>query len=126
MNNFFLGINFEKHISKISIITEKKRNALPALHPFTNQMSPDKMLLKVFIEFQFSYGPLISIFQWRTIDNKINRLHEKALTIVYSNLKAKFECLEIDGTFSIHDQNIKDLAIEIFRTLNGLIPAHNE
>lgn len=57
---FFLELKLEEHISKISIVTDKKRNAL---HRFTNQMSPDKMLLKGFIEFRFSYGPLISIFQ---------------------------------------------------------------
>ena len=50
-----------------------------------------KMLLRVFIESQFSYYPLIWMFYSRTLNNKINRLHEKALRIVYGDYKSRFD-----------------------------------
>ena len=53
--------------------------------------------MKAFMESQFNYCPLIVIFHSRTLNNKINRLYERALRIVYSDYKSLFcELLEID------------------------------
>ena len=74
-------LKFEEHINKICNIVNKKLNAL---HCIGSRMSLDKrkMLLRAFIESQFNYWPLIWMFHLRNLNNKIYRLHEKALTIV--------------------------------------------
>ena len=78
------------------------------------------MLLETFIESQFSYCPLIWMLHLRTMNNKINRLHERSLRIVYSDQSSTFEeLLERDKTFSIHHKNIQSLAIEIYKFVNG-------
>ena len=79
------------------------------------------IVMKTFIESQFNYCPLIWMFHSRTINNKINRLHERALRIVYFDFKSSFEGLLIkDNSFPIHERNIQRLAVEISKFLNGL------
>ena len=80
-----------------------------------------RTVMKTLIESQFNYRPLIWMFHSQTINNKINRLHERALRIVYSDFKSSFEGLLMkDNSFSIHERNIQSLAIEIYKFLNGL------
>ena len=73
-----------------------------------------RIVMKTFIESQFNYYALICMFYSRTINNKINRLHERALRIVYSDFKSSLEGLLMkDNSFSINERNIQRLAIEI-------------
>ena len=59
----------------------------------------------------------------RTMNNKINRLHERSLRIVYSDQSSTFEeLLKRDKTFSIHHKNIQSLATEIYKFVNGISP----
>ena len=63
------------------------------------------------------------MFHSRTLHNKINRLHERALRIVYSDYESWFcELVEKDKSFSIFHKNIQSLAIEIYKFLNNLSP----
>ena len=116
-------LNFENHLSAICNKVSRKINALGRI---VNYMSLEKrrIVMKTFIESQFNYCPLIWMFHSRTINNKINRLHERALRIVYSDFKSFFEGLHMkDNSFSIHERNIQSLAKEIYKFLNGLSPS---
>ena len=68
---------------KRNIVNEK----LNALHRTGSHMSlyKRKMLLRAFIESQFSYCSLIWMFHSRSLNNQMNLLHEKALRIVYGD-----------------------------------------
>ena len=97
-----------------------------ALEGIANYMPPEKrrIVVKTLIESQFSYCPLIWMFHSRTINNKIKRLHERALRIVCSDFQSFFDgVLMKDDSFSIHERNIQSLAIEIYKFLNGLSPS---
>ena len=59
----------------------------------------------------------------RSLNNKFDRLHELSLRIVYSNKSSDFsKLLEKDGSVSIHYQNIRQLATEMFKVSKGLCP----
>ena len=56
----------------------------------------------------------------RTINSKINRLHERCLRIVYNDNKSSFqELLDKDKGVTIHIKNVRELAIEIFKVSNS-------
>ena len=57
------------------------------------------------------------MFHDRRLHNKINRLHERALRIVYKDDLSTFEALlKIDNSVSIHHRNIQSMAIELYKS----------
>ena len=79
-----------------------------------------RTLMKAFIESQFNCCPLAWILRSRTLKNKINHSHEKALRTVYSDYNPSFyELVDKDDTFTIHQKNVQSLATEIYKYLHG-------
>ena len=116
-------INFENHRSAICNKVSRIFNALGRI---ANYMCLEKshFVMKRFIESQFNYCPLIWMFHSQTIINKSNRLHERAVRIVYSDFKSSFEGLLLkENSFSIHERNVQSFAIEIYKFMNGLSPS---
>ena len=73
-----------------------------------------------FFTSQFNYYPLVWMWHNRTINNKINCLHEKCLRIVYNNNKSSFqELLDKDKGVTIHVQNLRALAVELLKVSNN-------
>ena len=72
---------------------------------------------------QFNYCPLVWLCHSRLMNNKINRLDEKCLRIVYSDKTSSFkELLEKDGSVTIHKRNLQVLATEMFKVYRNLSP----
>ena len=60
------------------------------------------------------------MFHGRRISDKINKLHERALRIVYNHTVTSFENLLIkDKSFTIQHQNIQSLAIETYKAIHN-------
>ena len=79
-------------------------------------ISKRRNLMNSFITSQFNYCPLVSMFHSHSINNTINRLHERVLRIVYNDFKSIFkDLLEKDRTVSIHVKNLHKLATEMFK-----------
>ena len=115
-------LNFNEHISKIC---KKVSTKLHALARVSKYMTTHKLriIMKAFIESQFGYCPLIWMFHSRTMNNRINNLHERALRLVYNDSISSFqELLEKDKTVTIHHRNLQKLVTEIYKVKNGLSP----
>ena len=114
------NLKFDKHLSNISSKANKKLSALPRVAEFL-PFKKRRILFKAFIESQFKYCPLVWMFHGRQTNDKINKLHERALRIVYNDTITSFEELLIkDKSFTIHHQNIQSLAIEMYKAVNNL------
>ena len=115
-------LKFDVHINNLC---QKANLKLHALARISNYMTPIKlkMVMKSFILSQFNYCPLVWMFHSREINNRINRIHERALRIAYKDLHSTFqELLSKDGSVSIHHRNIQVLATEIYKFIHGLSP----
>ena len=116
-------LDFNEHISKLC---KKVSTKLHALARVSNFMSQEKLrlVMKAFIESQFSYCPLVWIFNSRTLNNCINRLHERGLRMVYKDYKLTFnELLHKENSFSIYHRNLQRLAMEMYKAYNDLSPS---
>ena len=113
-----LGVNidsklsFEKHLNIICSKARAKINALGKAAPFMN-IEKRRTIMNAFFNSHFIYCLLIWMFHSRLINNKINRLHERCLRIVYSDNRSTFEeLLEKNNTVSVHQRNFQFLATE--------------
>ena len=59
----------------------------------------------------------------RTLNNRINELHKRALSLVYNDFSSSFsELLEKDKSVTIRYRNLQTLAYEIFKVKNNMAP----
>ena len=123
-----LGITVDKNLSfnlHLKALCKKVNQKVSALARIVNILPFQKrhILLKTFIESQFSYCPLIWMFSSRTMNNKINHIHERALRLVYQDYKTSFEdLLKKDNSLTFHHRNIHHVAIEMFKIKHDLSP----
>ena len=77
-------LNFDYHVNTLLKKANKKYHALARV---CNYMDTKKrrVLMKAFITSQFSYCPLVWMFHSRTLNNRINKIHERALRLAYKN-----------------------------------------
>ena len=116
------NLNFREHISKLCKKVSSKLHALARISNFMNQ-DKLRLIMIFFIESQFSYCPLVWMFHSRTLNNRINKLHERGLRLVYKDSHLTFEeLLRKDNSFTIHHRNLQKLATEMFKISNNLAP----
>ena len=82
-------LTFDKHINNLCAKASQKLNALCRVSSFMST-NKKRLVLKAFIGSQFSYCPLIWMNHSRTLNNKINRIHERSLRVVYNDKKTHF------------------------------------
>ena len=71
-------LDLDEHVSHLCQKASQKLNALKRIAPYM-ETSKLRIIMKAFIESQFNYCPLIWMFHSRTVNNRINRIHERAL-----------------------------------------------
>ena len=83
------GLSFDYHISEICKKASRKVCALARVISGMS-LSKKRTLMNAFFKSQFNYCPLIWMYHSRKNNNKINRLHEKCLRIIYNDTRSSF------------------------------------
>ena len=70
-----------------------------------------RVFIKAYFESHFKYCPSVWMFHGRQVNNKMNRLHERASRMIYEHSSSSFDTLlEKAMSFSVHDRNTQQLA----------------
>ena len=112
-------IKFELHAGNICQKVNRKLNALARL---TNYLEPPKrrILMNVLFKTQFNYCPVVWVFRSRSLNNEINRLHERCLRMICNDKRSNFDVLLVkDNSISTHHNNIDSLTVEMYKVVNG-------
>ena len=115
-------LSFEPHFSLVCKKISQKIHALARVSKFISKKKL-RFIVKAFILSQFSYCPLVWMCHSRTLNNKINKLHEMALRLVYDDKQSTCEeLLNIDKSITIHHRNLQVLVTELYKVHYGLAP----
>ena len=92
----FLGATVDNKLSiepHLNLLCKKVIQKLHALGRVSKLTSKKKLrvIMKAFIMSQFRYCPLVWMCHSRTLNNKINKLHERALRLVYDDRQSTFK-----------------------------------
>ena len=115
-------LKFDKHVENICQKASRKLNAPARLVDYMD-LSKRRVLMNAFFTAQFNYYRTTWTFHSRSLDNRINRLHDRCLRMIYNNKQSNFdELLVKDNSVTIHDRNIQCLAIQMYMVANGMSP----
>ena len=101
---FDSNLSFESHVTSLCKKASQKLHALARISHYMD-LNKRRNLMKAFITSQFSYCPLIWMFHSRNLNNKINRIHERALRLVYQNNLSFSELLDLDNSVTVQQKN---------------------
>ena len=118
---FDSNLSFESHITSLCKKASEKLHALARISHYMD-FNKRRNLMKPFITSQFSYCPLIWTFHSRNLNNEINRIHERALRLVYQNNLSFYELLDLENSVTVHQKNLQVLVTEIYKVKNGIAP----
>ena len=87
-----LAVIFEKKLclkQQVRSICKKAGQKLHALSRISHFLDTEqrKRIMKAFILSQFNHCPLVWMFCDRTLNDKINRIHERAFRITYKDMR---------------------------------------
>ena len=108
-------LKFNRHVTILCKKADQKLNALSRIPQYMS-MRQRRLIMKTFIQSQIGYCPLVWMFHNRELNTRINRIHERALRMVYDDYESSFSVLLNKGkSFTIHERNIQTMANEMYK-----------
>ena len=116
-------LNFKSHVNNLCKKASQKLHALARVSRYMDKPQL-KLTITSFVMSHFSYCPLVWMFHDRKSNNKISKIHERALRIIHKDSISNFEELLIkSNSVSVHQRNLQLLLTEIYKTVNNLNPS---
>ena len=115
-------LTFDDHIFTLCNKASMELSAIGRMNPYLGKKELE-VIAKSFIYSNFNYCPLVWHFSSCKALRKIESIHKHCLRVIHNDCDSDYETLlKISGTFTMQIKTIKQLAIEIFKTVNNLNP----
>ena len=85
-------LSLNAHLDKILTKARQKVHVLARIAPYMS-IPKRKLIMNSFFTLHFNYCPLVWMCHSRSMNSRINRLHETCLCIIYSDKSSSFEKL---------------------------------
>ena len=116
-------LSFSEHTSHLCSKAARQLNALARISRF---LKPDsrKIIYNCFIRSNFEYCPLAWHFCGVTNNKKIEKIHERALRILYNDTSSSYDDLIDNGnTTTMLASRLRGIVVHVFKCINDLNPA---
>ena len=114
-------LTFNEHINNFCRIASYKLYTLRRIKKYLTQ-DQAKFLYNAFINSHFSYMPIIWMFCRKNQYLKIQRIHHRALKVVFNSDADYDELLQMSNEITIHQKHLHALICEVFKSLNSSDP----
>ena len=115
-------LNFNTHAQLICDKVSRKVNALMRLRT-TLSVDQKLILLNSYVMSQFNYCSNVWMFHGKVVNERINRIHKRALRAVYNDFTSNYQQLLLKGNHvTVHQKNLKTLAVKTFKSAQGYSP----
>ena len=116
-------LNFQSHISDLSKKASMQLNALNRLRAYIGNKEME-ILINSFIYSNFNYCPLVWHFSSCKSTAKIEKIHKRCLRMILNDNTSDYQTLlEKSKKTSMEIKKLRNLATEIFKTVNNLNPS---
>ena len=113
---------FSQHISVCCKKAARQLNALAQISKHLN-INSRRAIYNSFIMSNFNYCPLVRHFCGQVNNQKLEKIHERALRILFADYNSSYtQLLGRAGTTTLIIQRLRLIALTVFKSLHGLNP----
>ena len=117
-------LNFKTHIRNVCQKASRQINALKRISKFLNEQCR-MHVYKSFVSANFNYCPVVWMLCGKTNLGKLERLQERALSIIFLEKSLSYnELLKKSGQLSVKMNLMRFLIIEVFKCVRGINPSY--
>ena len=117
-------LNFSQHILAICKKAARQLNALARISRFLNPSSR-KIIYQSFVASNFNYCPLVWHFCGKTNSQKLEKIQERALKIIYHDYQSSYnDLLDRSNISTLLISRLRLLLCEVFKSVKGLNPRY--
>ena len=115
-------MSFKTHVAGLCGEASQKLHALARVSNYMT-FGQRKIIMHSFIMSQFGYCPLVWMLHGRQLNNRINKIHKRALRMGYRDSTSSFEALLVKAnSFTVHERNVQTLGVELYKVAYGISP----
>ena len=115
-------LNFSLHISSVCKKAARQLSALARISSYLN-VSARRMIYNSFVASNFNYCALVWHFYGLSNSNKMDKIQERCLRIVYKDYVSSYDrLLEMVNTTSLVISRLRILLLEVYKSIHHLNP----